>query len=386
MVETMTDTSVRTVCPVIRDPFVEHATRDELSGLVQHLDQLNGSDFIPRDVQFSRGSVLRDGRLDLCKQGLRADGTQYVLDHAIGSPLRHLLLGTNGLGSEGVQALAGALTNGLEVETLYLGCNAIDAPAVLPLARALRDTTTVTGLWLKRNPLAPDGVCTIADMVRANTTLEALDLVNTEVDMQSLEYLVDAIAATRAPLHTLFLSGNGLDASACRVLAPLITNERLGRLALSVNPIGDEGIGVLAEAASKRKKPIELGLASTGLTSAAGESVAILLAHTSILDLGRARSTVALGGQLNNLGDHGSIAFAGAITSCSTRALDLQGNRIQGRGASAIVNAMNEGRHALEYLRLGKYAPRVAKQQIASMLRPIRTPLWSTHPIASRYR
>ena len=256
---------VPTACPIIRDPFVESASRDELQPLTEHLKTLRGLDVVPHEIQFRRGAVSTDGRLDLCKQGLRIEGTQFVLDQLTGTPIRHLLLGTNGLGSGGVQAVADALANGLEVETLYLGCNKIVANDVRPLTNALIDSRSIKGLWLKRNPLGPAGISAVADLVLSNKSLESLDLVNTEMDLRGLEQLVDAITQTKAPIHTLFLSGNGIGIDGCKVLAPLLCSPRLKRLALSVNPLADDGLAFLAWQPKREPSQWSLGLHLPGL-------------------------------------------------------------------------------------------------------------------------
>jgi hypothetical protein len=105
-------------------------------------------------LDFAVGTALPDGRLDLCKQGLGAEGAALVAEAlAQGpSPVRHLLLGTDGLGDEGAEAVAGGSG---DVETLYLGCNGITAGGACRIADQLRASPqVVTGVWLKRNPWA----------------------------------------------------------------------------------------------------------------------------------------------------------------------------------------------------------------------------------------
>ncbi|WP_434481909.1 hypothetical protein [Streptomyces sp. NBC_01340] len=113
-------------------------------------------------LDFTAGTALPDGRLDLCKQGLGARGAALVAEALSEmstvsdgpSPVRHLLLGTDALGDEGAAAVAARA----EVETLYLGCNGITAGGACRIADNLRASPrVVTGVWLKRNPLGSGG-------------------------------------------------------------------------------------------------------------------------------------------------------------------------------------------------------------------------------------
>src|SRR4051812_26794799 len=58
-------------------------------------------------LAFPRGTLLPDGRLDLCKQGVGAAGARAVAATVSGHPqVVHLLLGADGLGDAGAGAVA----------------------------------------------------------------------------------------------------------------------------------------------------------------------------------------------------------------------------------------------------------------------------------------
>ncbi|RSM96919.1 ribonuclease inhibitor, partial [Streptomyces sp. WAC 01325] len=146
-------------------------------------------------LDFAAGTALPDGRLDLCKQGLGAEGAALVAGAlAEGpSPVRHLLLGTDGLGDEGAAAVAGTAT---DVETLYLGCNGITAGGACRIADQLRASPqVVTGVWLKRNPLGGGGGRAAAEIVESARSLRTLDLVQTGLDADAVAVLADALLA-----------------------------------------------------------------------------------------------------------------------------------------------------------------------------------------------
>jgi len=163
-------------CPAITNPDAGLADPADFEPLLARL--ATGGNVAESEI-FPRGTVQPDGRLDLCKQGIGPVETGRIVAAAAGSPLvRHLLLGTNGLGAEGARAVAGALQPGHGVETLYLGCNRIDPEGVDALAGRLADDTTVRALWLKRNPVGDEGVARLAAALSGNTTIRTLDLVN----------------------------------------------------------------------------------------------------------------------------------------------------------------------------------------------------------------
>src|SRR4051812_48041850 len=80
------------------------AAPEKLKPLLEHLER---DEPVPGRIDFPVGTLLPDGRLDLCKQGLGPEGTRAVAA-SLRSNTRvvHLLLGANGLGDEGAKAVA----------------------------------------------------------------------------------------------------------------------------------------------------------------------------------------------------------------------------------------------------------------------------------------
>jgi hypothetical protein len=294
---------------------------------------------------------------------------------------RHLLLGPNGLGAGGLEAVAGALPDGHRIETVYLGCNHITD--VAPLARRLADDATVTGLWLKRNPIGDAGVVAIAHALRTNPSIRTLDLFNTGVTEAGLARLVEALAARPRPVERLYLGGNGLGPSAAPVLTELV---RCGvtELSLSVNHLGDSGLTTLVSGLDPAH-PIGLGAGGNGITPVGVAALAERLPLFDRLDLARPPSERVLGGMSNVVGDAGALAVAERLGDSHLRRLDLRHTGITGRGAKALLAAV-ERATSLEYLGLGFGVPRRVKRDASARLRPA-TPV---HPdiaaIVSVYR
>src|SRR5262245_30305170 len=126
----------------------------DLVELAPLLEFLARGESVSEPRPFPRGTLLPDGRLDLCKQVVGPIGTRAVAGALRGHPqVAHLLLGADGLGNEGAEAVAGLAAARPDLRTVYLGCNYIDARGVEKLAVSLCDHPGLRGLWLKRNPL-----------------------------------------------------------------------------------------------------------------------------------------------------------------------------------------------------------------------------------------
>ncbi|WP_432829026.1 gala protein [Dactylosporangium sp. CA-092794] len=369
---------VEIACPVVSAPAVPPADLTLLEPLLTRLADPAG---VAGTERFPLGTLQPDGRLDLCKQGLGADGVTRVLDRVVGSPHAvHLLLGTNGLGAPGAAALAASLRPGHRVETLYLGCNAIDAGGAEPLFERLAEDSTVTALWLKRNPLGDAGVASLAAMLRTNTGISTLDLVNTGLSDSGLSLLVDALAARPVPVTRVFLGGNGLGPSSAPLLGRLLASCGVTGLFLAANRLGDNGISAILSDLSLGGTT--LGLGGNGLTDIG--PVAERLPLLDSLDLSRPQSLRVLGALDNTVCDPGAALLAAALPGTGLRRLDLRHTGVRGRGAKLLLAAVEGGRTALRRLTLGPDVPRRVKRALAELLPAGEPPLASE--IVSVYR
>ena len=115
-------------CPVPPLHDFEPCDPAEVAPLVAHL-------LTDRPVEapmtFPRGTVLSDGRLDLCKQSLGRDGCRRVTEALThNTTIKSLLLGTDGIGDAGAKDVAALLARNGALEIVYLGCNRIGAAGV----------------------------------------------------------------------------------------------------------------------------------------------------------------------------------------------------------------------------------------------------------------
>jgi Ran GTPase-activating protein (RanGAP) involved in mRNA processing and transport len=367
-------------CPAPVDP----AATAPLAPLV---GRLADPDPVAAKLAFPLGTLQPDGRLDLCKQDLGPAGAELVVPAAVASPhATHLLLGTNSLGAAGAAALARALTPGHHVRTLYLGCNDIDAAGVRPLADRLATDATVRALWLKRNPIGDDGVGAVAAALRGNRTVRTLDLTNTGLTPAGLRVLVDALRAREVPTERLYLGGNALGPEVADLLAALLRDAGVRELYLACGRLGDDGARRLADALPATGRST-LGLGGNGIGPAGVGALAARLAALDTLDLARPPSAFTLRAVPNLVGDDGAAALAAHLPGSGLRRLDLRHTGITGRGARALLAAVDgDPAGRLELLGLGSGVPRRVKRAVGATLRPPSEPAADIRAIASVYR
>ncbi|MDR3082729.1 MAG: ribonuclease inhibitor, partial [Streptomyces sp.] len=214
-------------------PYVVPRPLAELAPL---LDWLRAGRPAGERLDFTAGTALPDGRLDLCKQGVGAEGAALIADALAqgSSPVRHLLLGTDALGDDGAAAVAERTG---DVETLYLGCNGITAGGACRIADRLRASPqVVTGVWLKRNPLGSRGGQAAAELIESARSLRTLDLVQTGLDAQGVAVLADALLAAaegERRIERLFVGGNPLREAGARALAAIVAQGAVDELYVS---------------------------------------------------------------------------------------------------------------------------------------------------------
>lgn len=310
-------------------------------------------------LDFAAGTALPDGRLDLCKQGLGAEGAALVAGAlAEGpSPVRHLLLGTDGLGDEGAAAVAGTAT---DVETLYLGCNGITAGGACRIADQLRASPqVVTGVWLKRNPLGGGGGRAAAEIVESARSLRTLDLVQTGLDAGAVAVLADALLAAAGNgrrIERLFVGGNPLGADGARALAAVVEAGAVDELYVSAARLGDAGALCLAEALERAPygRLTRLSLASNGIgpQSAARVVTAAVASGVTLLDLGRVRAAAVLGAVDNRVDLAAVEGMAGVLAGREHRLahLVLSHTGMRSREAHRLLDAASNAVTATRFV------------------------------------
>src|SRR5579871_2032881 len=203
-------------CPIHDVTDITPCDPAEIAPLISHLE----ADLpVTQPTAFPRGTVMEDGRLDLCKQQLGPAGCRLVTEAlAANTTITSLLLGTDGIGDGGAADVARLIEHNPRLEIIYLGCNRIGESGAAVLAGTLARNRSVKGLWLKRNPIGEAGALSIAAMLRHNRSLRTLDLVNTYPGPDGLAALVDVLIHENHTIEWLYLGGNDIDAEAAKLL------------------------------------------------------------------------------------------------------------------------------------------------------------------------
>ena len=369
---------VSTHCPAVGVPVIVPCDPRELSPLVAWLSRREAP---ATTIAFPRGTVLADGRLDLCKQAIGPDGARVVLDALRGHPaIRTILFGTGAIGNAGASAVAGALAEGLPLETVYLGCNRIDHVGAAALAGAL-DASSVRALWLKRNPLGVAGARAIADAPHLSH-LSVLDLFNCELDDEGVASVARALANPAVRVEHVYLGGNAAGWCAARAVAELLAETRtLRTLDLSASRLGDDGAETLAAGLAANASLEGLALANNAIGSRGAAALGAAIARhprVAALGLGTVTAARALGEPTNHIGDAGAFAMADLIATTTTlRSLDLHGNGITSHGAFAIARALAQSSTLVElglHRDVAKTIRRRIRQRLAANAVPLAVP------------
>lgn len=338
-------------CPLTQ-PLVTSAEKFDLTSLIEYL---RSNQPITERVNFPHGTVMPDGRLDMCKQSLGAGGCSLITKALEGNQtIVSLLLGTNGIGDIGASDVAQLIERNHHLEIVYLGCNAIAQTGVANIAQALKYNQSVTGLWLKRNPIGISGAYAIAEMLRYNQSIRTLDLVNTQIGDEGLTAIIKVLIETNRTVERLYLGGNQIQPNHAFLIANLLRqNSTIHSLFLNVNHLGDAGVEILAEALSENETLRELGLASNGIgANGCRVLLSAIKAHISLtnLDLGYSASTKVLGAQANLIGDLGADIIADFLRYNQTLfRLNLRGTGISERGKACLLAALEQNK-TLGYL------------------------------------
>lgn len=346
------------------EPFFTHLMKDmsaeqfkesfDESGQVKDESQRPpNSDFEPgyepgyktEFLEFKRGVVYSDRRMDLCKMVVGPSISQLMESLETNTFIEHFLLGNNIIGPDGAYAIANFLEKRPNaMRTWYLAGNCIDTESFEILVDAMSKSPIIENVWLKRNPLGPGSHESLFKLLSQLPRLRTLDLDQTDLGDECLAKVFDKLSdhfsdflpiAPPSPLNSLYLNGAGIlpakdgEKSAINYISKFISQQtcRLTSLYISNNLLGDSGCKVLAEGLRKNISIERLSIQSVG---AGTEGIAALFEalayHPSIrmLDVGQSYATIDLKMQFNWIEDGITDSAYELITSSETlRYLDL---------------------------------------------------------------
>ncbi|KAF9343337.1 hypothetical protein BGX26_005896 [Mortierella sp. AD094] len=298
-------------------------------------------------LEFRRGIVYEDGRLDLCKQVVGPTHIGNLMESLESNhQIRHFLLGNNAISTTGAKRIAEFIHRHPDrMETWYLaGCH-ITPHGLSLLIPEMITSSTITNLWFKRNPFGPNSASLLAELVLQTKHLRTLDLETTELGDEGTQRFIDDICGHTTSLRHLYLNANGIGQSACASLAKYLADPYCGleSLFMSTNPIGDAGMHLLAPGVAKNKTLKRLMCASAGLTSRGVHYLASSLSHEDhpliSLDLGASQTTKAHAQKFNYFDDTCLDDLKTLIMLPHLRWLDLGHTALSAEGLQEIRSA-----------------------------------------------
>ncbi|KAK6498840.1 hypothetical protein TWF481_011412 [Arthrobotrys musiformis] len=372
------------------EPFFTHLMKDlsaeefqtnfdESKHIKEEAERPTGKNFEPgyepyyktEFLEFKRGVVYSDRRMDLCKMVVGPSISQLMESLESNTFIEHFLLGNNIIGPDGAHAIAKFLQKRPEaMRTWYLAGNCIDTESFRILVDAMSNSKVIENVWLKRNPLGPDSHESLFKLLSQLPRLRTLDLDQTALGDECLAKVFEKLSdhysdflpiATPSPLHSLYLNGVGIlpakagEMSAINYISKFISQQtcQLTSLYMSNNLLGDSGLKVLAEGLKKNTSIERLSLQSIGASTPGVIALFEALAgHPSIrmIDVGQSYATMDLKMQFNWIEDEVVESAKNLIESSeSLRYLDLGYANMSQAALNTISRAVSESRYLQFY-------------------------------------
>ncbi|KAE9373130.1 RNI-like protein [Stipitochalara longipes BDJ] len=335
------------------------------SGFKPNFDILRKNEQYTGDVsllEFPRGIIYEDGRLDLCKKVVGPTHIGKLMESLKSNhEIRHFLLGNNAISTTGAKRIAEFIQKYPDrMETWYLaGCH-ITQHGLSILVPQMITSSTITNLWFKRNPFGPNSSSLLATLVLQTPNLRTLDLETTQLGDEGVRQFIDSITGHPSALRNLYLNANGIGERACESLGKYLADPHcaLESLFLSTNPIGDAGMLLLAPGLLKNSTLKRFMCASSGLTSKGISYLASAIARghqLQTVDIGASQTTKAHAQKFNYFDDSSVEALKSLITMPSLRWLNVGGTVLSLRGLEETQAAV--GNSELVYFNM--YAHRI---------------------------
>ncbi|KAJ7498521.1 hypothetical protein FB451DRAFT_1202165 [Mycena latifolia] len=298
-------------------------------------------------VEFKRGVVYDDGRLDLCKMVVGPTHIEKLLDALENNTVvTQFLLGNNVISTTGARRIAKFITDHPNrIETWYIAGNHIRAPGFQLLVDAMVTSPRITNVWLKRNPLTPDSVDNVVRLIAQTPNLRTLDLENTELGDEGVARIMAELTGQDVPLRNLYLNANGVGQKAAIAIAGYLAHPicKLESLYLASNPIGDAGAVPMAEALKSNTSLLRLSMTSTGVTSKGVSALCTSLStHPRImsLDFAASQTTRVHAQRFNHLADIAIPQITSLMRNPTMRHLDLGRTAFSAEGLEEVKAAV----------------------------------------------
>jgi hypothetical protein len=286
-------------------PFFQHLAlggNDDKSSTTVGADGHNDAEpyYSVNTLEFEKGVVYSDHRMDLCKMALGPDNISALMESLKPNEfVTHFLLGNNIIGPHGARCIAQFLEEyPNRMETWYLAGNCIDSASFSTLVDGLVKSTSVTNIWLKRNPLGPSSADALFKLITQTAHLRTLDLDQTELGDAGVAELFTKLAEhdKEVALRHLYLNAIGIGEKGAAAIGKFLSSPHcmLESIYAASNPMGNAGVAALASGLKQNKSISRLGLASVGVSDDGAIALCQALqnhAKLTMLDVGQAYAT-----------------------------------------------------------------------------------------------
>ncbi|CAO2655066.1 Nn.00g117990.m01.CDS01 [Neocucurbitaria sp. VM-36] len=310
-------------------------------------------------LEFEKGVVYADNRMDLCKMVLGPDNIATLMESLKTNKfITHFLLGNNIIGPYGAKCIADFLQEyPNRMDTWYLAGNCLDVDSFRLLVNEWVHSNAVTNIWLKRNPLGSTAADDAFRLVTQTRNLRTLDLDQTELGDAGVTRLFTALSDYGKPitLRHIYLNGIGISVRGASAIARYLASPHcaLDAVYATNNPMGNEGVAALAAGVKKNKSLSRLTLASVGLSDNGVIPLCEALEqHPRLvtLDIGQSYATEDLGLRYNWLTDRSAFALHNLIASSPKIAyLNLAQCAMTHLGLNTILEAVVTSKSLLFY-------------------------------------
>jgi Ran GTPase-activating protein (RanGAP) involved in mRNA processing and transport len=313
-------------------PFFTHLRQNGTSSTISLVSRSAATNFTEtfyrtRGLEFPKGVLYDDGRMDLCKKVVGPSHIGPLLESLkTNTFVKHFLLGNNIIGPTGAKHIADFVYEFPDrIDTWYLAGNCIDGPSFSKLVDAFVTSPAISNIWLKRNPLGPYAANDLFRLITETSNLRTLDLDQTELGDAGVTELFSKLAqhqrSTR--LEIIYLNGSGIGVAGATAIGKYMASKicSVHSIYMSNNPLSSKGAAALASGLHSNRSLIRLTLASTGISDAGAIHLfAALQDHPTlrVLDVGASFATADLGQAYNYLTDAIAPTLAVLISSVST--------------------------------------------------------------------
>ena len=115
------------------------------------------------------------------------------------STLRELVISYSPLPTDYIKYLCELLTDNTALEYLFIANHSISDKGVISICKVLQHNSTLKTLELQNNPLITSASApALAHLIRTNSTLSELYLFETQLSLESLEFIFQSLAVNKS--------------------------------------------------------------------------------------------------------------------------------------------------------------------------------------------